>query len=265
MQSTEMEGTFTYRKNSTVSDISVNYTGLFEGEEDKTGWEKQTIHYALGQEERLKSHIKKCIVGFSDSLEDDAAEIFQDLMIDLYGASDYDALGEGNIKTGVANYVLKRLGYIIKTYIKNMYTVRKNRVRNTIEDEDGDIVEIFDNISSGEDCYEDILYGNPDSFLRPLEGRRYEFGFDLFQVMYIHMVALEQHLNEQICWSLVSMLNNVDIKDVKDGYIKIMGDEDVVAVVHAINKSQSLESLERYVHGVEQIKRVIDYHLHKIK
>ena len=36
MSGTEMDGTFTYRKNNAESDISVTYTGLFDGEEEKT-------------------------------------------------------------------------------------------------------------------------------------------------------------------------------------------------------------------------------------
>ena len=261
MSGTEMDGTFTYRKNNAESDISVSYTGLFDGEEEKTGWDKCTIAFVINQESRIKNHIKRYIVRFSDSLDDDAEELYQELTIDLYNAADYDSLGEGNITTGVQNYVYKRLSYIIKTFIKNMYGKRKNQKPNVIQDEDGEFIEIFDSIASKNDDYEDILYMNPDSFLKTLEPRRYEFGFDLFQILYIHMIGVNSHLKDTACWNIVAFLNSRDIKDVKDTYMKLVEDEDIVSAIHAINRCGTLEYLENYVYGIEQIKKVIKFAL----
>ena len=259
----EMAGTFTYRKNEVTSDVRATFSGIFDEEEDnKLGWDKMTVKYANEHRKDLLRTIKHKIYSFSDSLIDDAEDVFGDLMIDLYKAEDYNMFVEGNITTGVGSYVAVRLGYIVQTFIKEAYDIRKNRKDVVVKDEDGETIEIFDTIPSYEDGYDRVLYAcDVENFLKPLEFRRYEFGIDLFQALYVRISGNILHMPDSLCHEVLSSLSGKSVAVIRDTLGRMMDDEDIISAVHAIDGAGTVDGIKPHVYGVEQVDAAIKFAL----
>lgn len=250
-------GTFTYRKGNVVTDIEMGYHGIFDGEPDKRGWDKCSIDYAMENEKKLVSYIRKMICKYSNSVMADSDDIYQDLLYDLYNAEDFKILEGAKMTSSVGNYVYKRLGFIIDTYRENVCRHKRMYKDNVVKDEDGELVDIFDSIASDVDDYEDLMYENVESFLEPLEIKRNFFGFDIFLAMYVSMLCTNFGIDMNKCLKIVSLLCHKDLCDIRDGYCKLMEDEDATNAVHALIKSKSLTALEKHVYGKEQIQNII--------
>lgn len=249
--------TFTYRKGNVVTDIEMGYHGIFDGEPDKRGWDKCSLEYAMKNEGRLKNHIRRMISKYSNCVIEDSNDIYQDLVCDLYGADDFKIIDGVRMTTSVGNYVYKRLGFLIDTYREATCKDKTRRKDNVIRDEDGELVDIFDSIPSGTDEYDGVLYENVDSFLEPLEIKRNLYGFDIFMAMYVSMICTNNGIGREKCIKIVSLLANKDVCDIKEGYEKLLEDEEATSAVQAIAKSKTLSGLEEYVYGKEQIRNII--------
>lgn len=251
------EQSFTYEKNGVSSSSEIEYHGVFDGEPDKCGWDKSTVEYAIGHSKSLKTFIRNQIMRYSDSVYEDADEIFQELMLDLYKAEDFKIFDEGKLSSTVGNYVYKRTEYLVSTFKDKMCNVRRKRRNNVVKDDDGEYVEIFEFIPDDKDDYEQVLYDDVKSFLSPLEPRRFEFGFDLFQVLYISIAANKMRLSSDKVFNLLALLNSKDVSTIKEWYAALLGDEDIESVVLALNKCRDITPLEKYVFGVNQIKTML--------
>lgn len=251
-------GTFTYRKNKVVSDMNIGYCGVFDGEVDKCSWDKQTIDWAIANEKKIKNFVRGQICRYSDSSYEDAEEIFQSLMLDLYKAEDFLVGGEQEgLASTVQNYVFKRAEYLVRTFKEKMCDVRRSRKDSQVKDEDGEFIEIFDLIASENNDYEGVIYSDVESFLIPLEPRRYEFGFDLFQMLYISVLGNRYNLNNEGCFKVLALLNDMDMTSVKEAYLKLRDDEEIMSVVLAVNNCRDIKPLEQRVYAVEQIQNIL--------
>ena len=248
---------FTYGKNGVESDAKKGYFGVFDGEPDHKGWDKCTVEYAMNNDTRIKSYIRGQILRFSDSIVDDTEEIYQDLLMDLYKAEDYRLILDGPSASSLQSYVYKRLSYIISTFKSNMCNLRNTRKNSTVKDEDGEYIDIFDVIPDSRDDFEQVLYSDVESFLRPLETRRYEFGFDLFQIIYVGVVGNRMQMDVEQVYQVLALLNSTKADNIQDCYLKIMDDDEIASVVLAINKCKDISKLSEHVYGVEQIHNLL--------
>lgn len=258
----ELSKQFTYKNGRSSSDSScrVEYFGVFDGEPDVSGWNKSTVDYAIKYSEKLKNFISSRIIKYSDSVIDDTDELYQEVLLELYKAEDFRAFDldeNSKLSSTIANYVYKRTEYVISTFRDKMCNIRRKRCSNVVRDEDGESIEIFEFIPDGKDDYEYLLYDDVESFLKPLEPRRFEFGFDLFQVLYISIAANKMKINSDKVFKLLALLNSKEVYIIKQWYLELLGDEDIESVVLALNKCKDITPLEKYVFGINQLKTML--------
>ncbi len=244
---------------------AIVYCPLLEEEEQipSLAWEKDTLQYAINNKSRVVRVIRNAAKGMTNLNSMDIEDIYSDVLEYLYKSDDYDVQkaieysNSGNMVT-LEGYVNSSIKYCVKRYITSTYRREKEIVRDVIVDDEGKEKEILDMVADEESTriFNDIGY-EVGLHIKSIEHKRYKFGVDIFLVLYVRLLTMEE--GEDKYRKILEVLG-VSKKDLNELEKKIITDSDIRGAIKAISLSDIEEAtsvLEKEVYGAKKIKEVI--------
>lgn len=175
-----------------------------EGNEDVTGWDKETIEYVASHKSKIYTQIRGIAKNIrKHNLQNsDVEDIYSEVLMYLYNCDDYNiskAIERSNSNNIVSleGYLNVCIKYCVVRYCTTMYKEEKEIVHDVISDDDGKELSILDNIADNRsnDHMDTIMY-DLESLCRSCEAIRYKYGPDIYLVWYIRLLTLNKQNND---------------------------------------------------------------------
>lgn len=242
-------------------------------EQLKHGWDKQTITYYISNESKIKKMIQSNAKMFNrpQIQKQDLDDIYQELGRLLYENDDYclerayDLDGSGQIAP-IEAYISQCVKTCVSKFCQRKQSLdKKEQIVKLFEDEEGRQSSQFDFM---EDQTVQKDFDRVDYDLRKLcesyECYRYKFGCDMFQLIYIRLLLIQdgRHSDEKIYDSIMTVLgvNKRQLAAVErrqqqnDVFIQILKAANEIGFRNAVN------ILEDFVYGAKDIKQAVRWH-----
>lgn len=236
-----------------------------EAVNDHTGWQKDTVEYAYNNKHAVVSSIQHVASGIRKKplQRQDIEDIYQDVMLYLYNAEDYNinkaiehASGNGCIS--VEGYVNICVKYCVHKALSKLHQSDLELSTSILGNDDNE-TSIFDTLAdpgaNTEACIEDISL---EDICKSCEPLRYRFGADLYMVTYIGLLCKYKNTNKNYK-DILSMLG-VSSKDLST-MSQANDDAVIISMMHAVllePYSEALRILEEYVYSAGKIKNLIN-------
>ncbi len=246
--------------------MEIVYSPLLEEEEQipELDWEKQTVKYLIDNKNkvmRLLNHTAKKINHFTFA---DAEDTYVEALLYFREAPDYDiSIAISRARDGktltLENYVNACIKCVLNRQISKIFK-RNNELTNVIFDNEGKEESIFSillDVNSTEPI--ENIGTDIKIDLDSIEYKRYIFGVDLFQLLYIRLLSID--IAETKYRSILEALG-ITKQVLKDLEVHLLADEDIMQVIKAIsvNKNEKviISALEKKVYGAKTIKETIE-------
>lgn len=222
---------------------------MVEPDERGDGWEKSTIQYVLANMGKIKHKIRLSGQGLKkDQLED----IFQNLMIYLLKAEDYDCSRE-NACNSIENYIGTGINHVIQRYRTELKKVYSNIESCLIKDKDGDEINQLDLIPDGTSL-EKIIDKDCDLGDALEAMTRYVSNVDIFAMLYVRLLSSKETYE----MNLTALgFEKRDLNELCKLHSREEEVENVVKALSITNKEDALRELEKHVYGYKMIKKAI--------
>lgn len=242
------------------------YHPLKEEDKQLTGWSKSTIDYVLHH----KSYVQTTIRGIAKShnkimQKTDIEDVYMEILDYLYLCDDYNiskayerSSNEGVI-VSLEGYVHSCIKYCVIRYVTNTFSIDKNLVRETIKDEDGKELSLFDTIPDKQECgYSDFGY-QLDTICKAYESQRYSYGPDIFQIWFVRLQTIINEKTDRFDAILeVLGISKKDIASIK----KTTNDDGAMAsiakAITLIGVEDAVDIIRKYTYSADRIQRVIE-------
>lgn len=211
-------------------------------------WEKETVKFALRNQSKILSIIRTRLKSLNLLNKIDHYEVYQEYLIYLMRAEDYDA---EKSKGMLGDYAVSCLKSVIKRIVSEYHKRSKVIVDNVIYD-DGEEVSLFDFIP-GDSSMPELLDAN--EVLRSAEHLRYKYGVDILLIVYLRLLCDDDSLYRQ-CVDIT-----LGIKDLKSLEIKLRNDEEflnLIKILSEMDKEKAVHTLGRIVYGADYIRETIE-------
>ncbi len=237
-----------------------------EGNEDVTGWDKETIEYVSSHKSKVYAQIR----GIAKSLRKhnlqstDVEDIYSDILMYLYNCDDYNLTKA--IERSRTNNMVSLEGYLntcirccVVRHCTSMYKEEKEQVRENYKDDDGKELSIFDSIadSKSTEHIDEVMY-DLESLCKSYETLRYKYGPDIYLVWYIRLLTISQHKDELF----KDILNVLGISKKELSNIERLAAEDelmttLAKAINIIGVTKSIDIIKPYVFSANKIEEAI--------
>lgn len=210
-------------------------------------WEKETVKFALRNQSKILSIIRTRLKSLNLLNKIDHYEVYQEYLIYLMRAEDYDA---EKSKGMLGDYAVNCLKSVIKRIVSEHHKRSKVIVDNVIYD-DGEEASLFDFIASDSDMPELL---DVNEVLKSAEHLRYKYGVDIPLIIYLRLLC-DDSLYRQ-CIDLM-----LGIKDLKSLEAKLRNDEEflnLIKVLSEMDKEEAIETMRSIVYGADCIRETIE-------
>jgi len=229
--------------------------GIVYQEDTVEGWDKRTIEIAKDKE-LMKKYTKQVSSGLT---QEEVDEVYSDLILELYKSEDYNickAASEdlSNILS-IDNFIKSK----IKKCVQKV-TVSKQRVvkykAHVRKDEDGE-EDVIGNIPDTNLSYsvEDIFFDLEDN-CKLCEHSRYSSGADMFLITYISLRLGGNRDCINKVFSVLGIQKNSLVNLERSS--KCCRYQELISAVVRENREKAIETIGKYVYGLEDVSRVID-------
>ena len=243
-----------------------NIRFIEECDSRQEGWDKATIEYVRENRGVVMSVIRGVVLrgGFSKVVKGyDYNDIYDELVLYLYKYDDYDT--ERAIQSCLENgydsiislesYITVCIKNCVKRYAKSRRDYLDKIINGVINERDGKDLSLLDIIPDKRmaERYESIEF-DLDLALKAVECKRYRYGVDIYQLLYISLMYNAPIVVNDDSMSIDTLLYKVlnigkkEIYNVVSNLLRVLGigSHDVV-----------LRLLGRYVYGVDMLNSII--------
>ena len=236
-----------------------------EGNEDVTGWEKETIEYVSSHRSKIYAQIR----GIAKSLRKhnlqttDVEDIYSDILMYLYNCDDYNiskAIERSSTSTIVSleGYLNSCIRCCVMRHCTTMYKEEGERVRDIYTDDDGKELSIFDSIADtrSTDHIEVVLY-DLESLCKSYEIARYKYGPDIYLIWYIRLLTLST--NNNLYKDILNILG-ISKKELSNIEKNAAEDELITTFAKAVNLAgvdKAISIIRPYIFSANKIDKTI--------
>lgn len=206
------------------------------------GWNKSSVDYAISHKGEIERYLKR----FRHIDRYDIDDIYMDLLEYLHRTEDYSLLGDIQTLT-LDSFVKACASHCAKRYISKKYTEASKVVSlsSKVEDNSSIIDRVAD--KTAEVCYE-LIGVDIDTALKALEYKRYQYGYDLYLLIYLRYLTLgKDSLYAMVCNILLGDINNLG---------DFRCDPDILTAIKLLSEMETeevLEHLSNFIYGYEEI------------
>lgn len=237
-----------------------------EGNEDVTGWDKETIAYVS----KYKSKVYSQIRGIAKSIRKhnlqttEVEEIYSDILMYLYNCDDYNiskAIERSNTNTIVSleGYLNTCIRCCVIRHCTSSYKEEKEHIRDTYTDDDGKELSIFDSIPDSRSAeHMDVVMYDLDSLCKSYETMRYRYGPDIYLVWYIRLLTMA-HNSESLYKDVLNILG-ISRKELLAIEKLAAEDELMTTLAKAVNLAgleKALNIIKKYVYSAKKIEDTV--------
>lgn len=242
------------------------YSPLKEESKQLTGWSKSTIEYVLSHKTKVQSSIRGIAKSLNKMMQKtDIEDVYMEILDYLYSSDDYN-ISKAYERSSSAGSIVSLEGYVhscikfcVIRYVTNSFNTEKNVIRDTIKDDDGKELSLFDTIPDTSDTkYNDFGY-QLDTICKAYESQRYEFGPDIFQVWFIRLQTMVNNKNDR--YKEILSILGISKKDIS--IIEQKADTDgamlsIAKAVTLIGVEEAIEVLRKYTYSANKIQEVVE-------
>lgn len=242
------------------------YGPLKEEEKQLAGWSKSTIEYVLSHKTKVQNSIRGIAKKHNKILQKaDIDDVYMEILQYLYSSDDYNlskayerSRNDGSI-VSFEQYVNSCIGFCVKRYVTNSFNSEKRLVRDTISDEDGKELSMFDTISDNSDSkYSDFCY-QLDTICKAYESQRYAFGPDIFQIWFIRLQTIINNKNDR--YKEILSILGISKKDISIIEQKADTDGAMISIARAITLigvDDAVDIIRKYTYSADKIQQVVE-------
>ncbi|MBO5389802.1 MAG: hypothetical protein J6A59_17040 [Lachnospiraceae bacterium] len=242
------------------------YSPLKEEEKQLAGWSKATIDYVIAN----KSKVHTSIRGIAKSLnkimqKTDVEDAYMDILNYLYQSDDYNiskAYERSNnvgVIVSLEGYVHSCIKFCVIRYVTNSFNSEKVIVRDSIKDDDGKELSLFDTIPDAKsDGFTEFGY-QLDTICKAYESQRYQFGPDIFQIWFIRLQTMINNKNDS--YKDILAILGISKKDISIIEKEANVDGAMISIAKAITLigiEEAVEIIRNYTYAADKIQRVIE-------
>ena len=236
-----------------------------ESGEDVTGWDKSTIDYVSTHRSKIYSKIRGIAKNIrrNNIQTSDIEDIYEELLVYLYKSDDYNitkAMERSSTNTIVSleGYLNVCIKYCVVRYCTDMYNEEKSRVAETVFDDEGKTLSLFDTIPDTRSYdHENVIY-DLEALCRSCETLRYKYGPDLYLVWYVRLLTLKSD-NDSLYKDILSVLgiSKRELSNIE----KYAADDDLLVslakAIDVIGIEQAIKIVRPYVFSAKKIDETI--------
>ncbi len=249
--------------NSDIAEIL--YAPFMEQEEQipQLAWLKETLQYAMNHKSRVMKTIRSCSKNKMMLSSHDVDDIYAELIEYLHKSEDYsiqkamEASSSNTVPT-LENYVNTCTKNCVKRFLSKKGRIEKFTVKSITIDEDGKERDLIDTVpdQASSEQYE-IACTNIGDILKSLEHKRYFYGADMFQLIYVRLLTMGA---EDYKYREILDVLGVSKKDLMELDRKMSKDVDVLDLMKAIVKcgeQSAVPFIEKMVYNSAGLKNTI--------
>lgn len=231
------------------------------------GWSKSTVDYALKYKSRMLALIRGMSKKQGKNLPHvDVEDIYMEFLTYLYKCDDYNiekaveySATPGSI-ISLEGYVHSCLKYCAVRYITNLYKEESHVVRDTVREDEGKEVSLFDTIADGnsEIMLDEMIY-KLDNICEYYKYQRYHLGPDVFQLWFIRLKTMQ--CNKQSKYDdIISVLGIVksDLVQIERNASKDGIMFNIAKAVTVIGVDKAIDVLKSHVYCYRKIEKIIE-------
>lgn len=242
------------------------YSPLKEEDKQLAGWSKSTIDYVLKHKTRVQNSIRGIAKSLNKMLQKtDVEDVYMEILDYLYSSDDYNISKayerSSNVGTIVSleGYVHSCIKFCVIRYVTNSFSSEKNLVHESIKDEDGKELSLFDTIPDSSDSqYNDFCY-QLDTICKAYESQRYQFGPDIFQIWFIRLQTMINNKNDR--YKEILSILGISKKDISLIEQKADTDGAMISIAKAvtlIGVDEAVDIIRKYTYSADKIQKVIE-------
>ena len=237
-----------------------------EGNEDVTGWDKETIAYVSEHRKKIYTQIR----GIEKSIRKhnlqttEVEDIYSDILMYLYNCDDYNiskAIERSSTNTMVSleGYLNSCIRCCVIRHCTTSYKEEKEHVRDTYTDDDGKELSIFDSIpdTRSAEHMEVVMYDLP-TLCESYQILRYKYGPDIYMIWYIRLLTLANH-NKELYKEILNILG-ISRKELANIEKLAAEDELMTTLAKAISLAgveNAISVIKDYVYSAKKIEQTV--------
>lgn len=236
-----------------------------ESNEDVSGWNKTTVDYVSSHRSKIYSKIR----GIAKNLRrhnlqlSDVEDIYEEVLMYLYKSDDYNISkamerSSTNNIVSLEGYLNVCIKYCVVRYITEMYNEEKSRVPDTIYDDEGKSLSLFDTIPDTKTMDHNNLIYDLEALCKSCEILRYKYGPDIYLVWYVRLLTLRSE-NDRLYKDILSVLgiSKRELANIE----KYSADDDMLVslakAVDVVGVEEAINIIRPYVFSARQIDETI--------
>lgn len=237
-----------------------------EGNENVTGWDKETIAYVAKNKSKVYSQIRGISKGLrKHNLQPtDVDDIYSEVLMYLYSCDDYNLSkaierSSSDKIVSLEGYLNTCIKYCVVRHCTLMYKDEKEIVHDVVNDDDGKELSILDNIadSSSKEHMDTMLY-DLEALCRSCEAIRYKYGPDIYLVWFVRLLTLGCK-NKDLYKDILSILG-ISKKELSNVERYANDDELLISFAKAVDISgveESIKIIRPYVFSYRKIENAV--------
>lgn len=242
------------------------YSPLKEEDKQLAGWSKTTIDYVLNN----KSKVQKSIRGIAKSLnkimqKTDVEDVYMEILYYLHNCDDYniskayERSNNAGVIVSLEGYVHSCIKYCVIRYVTTYFNTEKTLVRDTVKDDDGKDLSLFDTIADSHSSdYSSIGY-QLDTVCKACESQRYTYGPDIFQIWFIRLQTIINNKNDR--YKDILEILGISKKDISIIEKETRSDGvmlDIAKAVSIMGVDEAVKVIKKYTYSADKIQAVIE-------
>lgn len=245
------------------------YTPLFDEDESKKGWDKQTVEYVVKHKTKIKKSILNQAKSMSKLLQSaDVEDCFTEVLMYLYSASDYDVSiakergheSFGNNIISLDGYVHSCVKFVTLRFVRELITKEVNEAPNTVNGEGDDATEtsIFDVISDNKHLeYDNITY-DLDKICKYYESDRYKYEVDIFELWFVRL--LTNKYGKKMLYNDILTILGVEkyrLSNLQKQAKFSQAMLDIAKAISVCGTDEALKIIRNYTYSADKIEKVV--------
>lgn len=242
------------------------YSPLVEENKQVVGWSKSTIDYVLNHKTKVQNSIRGIAKSLNKIMQRaDVEDVYIEILEYLYNSDDYNiskayerASNAGTI-VSLEGYVHSCIKFCVIRYVTSTFNYEKNIVHETIKDEDGKELSLFDTIPDTRDNnFTDFGY-QLETICKAYESQRYQYGPDIFQLWFVRLQTIINDKNDR--YKDILAVLGVSKKDISIIEEKADSDGAMVSIAKAVSLigvDDAVEIIRNYTYSADKIQQVIE-------
>ena len=242
------------------------YTPLFEDDVvDVTGWDKETVKYAIKNSKIIKKRIHAEAVRLVKNVDKELVnDIFQEVMLYMYKSDDWNSVkAVEKSSTGkmvdIKGYVNSIVRFCVLRNCVEDYRHKRNKISEVFKDVDDKELSILDTIPDvhSSEAF-NVFDFDFETLCRSYEPLRYRFGPDLYLVLYVRILTAENGRYDNVYLNILDVMgiSKTDIMNL-NSKAEDAAMVNMVSAIKNISASEAISILERYVYSASMVKKTV--------